>query len=88
MVCEESVTAFDFMSVKQRRPGYKKPIWEGKFGRSLSTSTGELNYVSQSVDRLNNWYSKSVASPDGTKIRECEQPLDEHRGFGSDKKKL
>jgi len=68
---------------KQKRPGEKKPIVEGKRGADWNHDVGEFREIEQVADRQNNRYSKKVTRPNGEIVREVDEPLSEHRGRGS-----
>jgi hypothetical protein len=40
------------------------------------------------IDRAKNWYKKLITDPEtGKVVHHCEEPLTDHRGHGSAKKK-
>ena len=44
--------------------------------------------IERCIDKDNNHYKEIVVDPEtGEIIHQCEEPLSEHRGHGSDKKK-
>ena len=48
---------------------------------------GEWNRVEQVVDRRNNRYKKRVVNPrTGKVLRDVDEPLTAHKGYGSPKK--
>lgn len=76
--------AFSGVRHKQRRSGVARPILEGVRESQFDRSRRRWMSVIQIVDRLRNWYSKSVTDPStGEVIRRCEQPLSAHNGRGS-----
>ena len=96
--CQSLTRAFDVsarsdvvvgqkIGLKQKRPGFKKPIREIISGDDLFRLTGKLNKLDQVIDRENNLYYKRIIDPrTGEILRECKEPLSEHIGRGSNKK--
>jgi len=89
----ESVRAYDHASIKAKRPGQKKPIYDAKMGASQSTATGQWNQVEQIIDRTNtthdeSWYTKRVVTKDGDVLRDVSEPLKDHTGRGDAKPKM
>lgn len=84
----DSVQPHDMVQWKTRRPGFAKPIEEGKYGDSRFEKTGDWNALLQVVDRLNGWYRKFVYNPITGKVyRDESKRLSSHRNRGSAKPK-
>ena len=74
--------------MKHKRPGNKKPLYESIAGDDLYRKTGQWNKLTQEIDRENDRYRKMIVNPEtGEIIRQCDEPLSEHIGRGSDKPK-
>lgn len=88
MEIEEHVTLSTMLGVKQKRPGFKKPILEMKVGDSMSVD-GTIAQVDQVIDRTVDpaQYRKRVVKADGTVVRDISEPLSAHVGRGSAKPK-
>ena len=70
---------------KGERPGVRgRRLVEGRVGDSQS-SDGPWAYVEQLVDRINRRYRKLVRKADGHVVRDMDEPLDDHQGYGSAK---
>ncbi len=64
----------------------ERAIKEFKSYASMSTRLGRLMNVWQIVDRLNNWYTKTISdATTGEVVEHREHLLDEHKGRGSAK---
>ena len=70
----------------KKRPGRKSYYEKRKAGDSQSTQTGQWNRREQIVDRDNNRYRKRVVTPDGTVLRDVDEPLSDHQGYGDAKR--
>jgi hypothetical protein len=80
----ETVTLREKLGVKQKRPGFKKPIYESVGGDDLHRNTGEWSHLSREIDRLNDRYrEKIVSSKTGAVLREVDEPLSQHVNRGS-----
>jgi len=76
------------LGLKHKRPGHKKPVYESKSGDELYRDTGQWHKISREIDRENNRYRERIVDPKtGEVIRECDEPLTEHQGRGSAKRK-
>lgn len=75
------------MRFKAKRPGYKKPIYEGRYEPSVQRTTGIMMRLERFFDRINDWYRERISnSKTGEVVHSCEEPLSEHQGHGSAKK--
>ena len=71
---------------KGQRTGVRgRRLVEGSVGDSQSAD-GTWAFVEQLVDRIKRRYRKFVRTADGRVIRDVDEPLQEHRGFGSAKR--
>jgi hypothetical protein len=76
------------LSMKHKRPGFKKPIAEGKHGDELTKRTGKWAIRTRVIDRgENRYYERIVEKETGVVIHEIDEPLTSHTGHGSAKKK-
>ncbi len=80
----EALETHDQVAFKARHAGGKKPFLEGKAGDSQSAD-GRWATIEQVVDRANNRYRKKVTDSAGTIVRDVDEPLNAHRGYGSAK---
>lgn len=75
------------MSFKAKRPGRKKPIYEGVSKPSVQRTTGIMMRLERFFDRLTDRYREHVTNPTtGELVHSCDEPLSEHQGHGSAKK--
>ena len=85
----ESVIARDGLGVKAKRTGQKKPFVETLSFPSLFRRLGKLVHHQRVIDRDNNlYYEKIVDYETGAVLHEQKEPLSEHFGHGSAKKKV
>jgi hypothetical protein len=84
----ETMTAREKIGMKGKRGGKGKPFIETTSGDDLHKTTGKWNRLERVIDRENNLYSEKIIDPEtGRIIHQCEEPLSEHKGHGSAKKK-
>jgi len=83
----DSVTVRDGLGIKAKRPGEKRPHIETKSIPDHSISLDKLVHKEQIFDRENDRYFERITDYEsGEVIHECEEPLSQHLGHGSDKK--
>ena len=83
----ESVPLRDGLAMKAKRPGDKRPYVESKAVPDHSRKLEKLVHLERIVDRDNDRYFERVTDYEsGEVIRECDEPLSQHLGHGSDKK--
>jgi hypothetical protein len=83
-----SVTVRSKIGLKQKRPGYKQPIYESVSGDDLHRATGQWNELTREIDRENDRYRERIVNPQsGEVIRHVDEPLTNHTGRGSAKPK-
>jgi uncharacterized Zn finger protein (UPF0148 family) len=71
-----------------RRPGKSKIRVESVSGDDLYRKTGEWNKLERSIDRANNRYREKIVDPrTGAVLSTVDEPLDQHQGHGSAKRK-
>ncbi len=85
----DEVTFHADLGLKKRSPGFKsggrsRPAQEQWSGDQQSAN-GAWRDRQRVVDREHNRYVERVTDPDGTVIRDVDEPLDQHLGHGSDK---
>jgi hypothetical protein len=74
------------LGLKARTPGEKKPFIEQKTGNSYWHKMGKWMRRVQIIDRRGNRYVKRVDDPKtGEVVRDVDEPLTNHQGFGSAK---
>lgn len=68
---------------KGERPGVRgHRLLEVTSGESMSAD-GTWADVTQVVDRVNRRYRKRVVKADGFVVRDVDEPLEDHQGYGS-----
>ena len=88
VIVSETATVHEQVGIKARHGASGKPFLESKFGESLHRKTNEWVSREMTVDRENDRYKELIVHPGtGEVIHHCEEPLSEHRGHGSAKKK-
>lgn len=76
------------MSAKAKTPGGRKPFLEHLSGAFLRRKTREWVQKVRRIDRGEDRYFEEVTDPEtGEVIHHCDEPLSEHRGHGSAKRK-
>ncbi len=76
------------LGYKAKSQGKGKPYLEGRTGDDLYRKTGKWMLLERVIDRAKNWYKKLITDPEtGKVVHRCEEPLTDHRGHGSAKKK-
>jgi len=84
----ETMTLRDALGIKIRRGAGGRPFYEAKSGADLYRATGRWMERHLVVDRENDRYVERVSDPEtGEVVHVCEEPLSEHRGHGTAKKK-
>lgn len=84
----EVVTLRDGVGMKANRIGQKKPFVESISVPSHSRKLGKPVHHERLIDRDNDLYHEKVTEYEsGNVIHEQKEPLSEHVGHGSDKKK-
>lgn len=84
----ESLTIREKIRMKQKRLGYKKPIYESVSGDDLHRASGQWNKLTREIDRENNRYKEVIVNPEtGETLRHCYEPLTDHINRGSAKQK-
>jgi hypothetical protein len=76
------------MRVTGKELGRKKPFVEVRAEPSKSIKLGRNVHHERLIDRRNNRYAEKVTDPKTTDVlHECDEPLSQHRGQGSAKKR-
>jgi hypothetical protein len=71
-----------------KKPGQKKSPVESIKGDVYSVAKGKMVRIHRMIDRRRNLYYEKVHDPDTRDVlHEDEEPLSEHRGHGSAKRK-
>lgn len=84
----ETMTMREKLGLKGRHSGRKKPFIEQVSGDDLHRKSGKWMKHSRVIDRDNDSYHEVVKDPKSGKIvHECKEPLSQHRGHGSAKRK-
>lgn len=76
------------MRVTGKELGRKKPFVEVRAEPSKSIKLGRNVHHERLIDRRNNRYAEKVTDPKTRDVlHECDEPLSQHRGHGSAKKR-
>lgn len=87
VVIVASLTLRGGLRRKAKSPGDKRPHFEAFDGPNPSRDLGKLVHREQVIDRENDRYFERVTDYDtGKLLHECEEPLSQHSGHGTDKK--
>jgi hypothetical protein len=79
-----TIEARSDLGLKQRRPGFKRPIHEQKSGSSFSVRLKRWMRRTRVIDRENDCYAEKVVDPQtGETVHHCDEPLSAHQGHGS-----
>lgn len=84
----ETVTVREALGMKARHGIGGRPFYETKSGADLHRATGRWMQRDLVIDRENDRYVERVVDPEtGEIVHVCEEPLSEHQGHGTAKKK-
>jgi hypothetical protein len=76
------------LRLKGRHASGGKPFIEQTGGSDLHQKTGILMRLERVIDRARDWYRERVIDPrTGEVVHECEEPLSEHKGHGTAKRR-
>jgi hypothetical protein len=89
VLADRSKPKFKMWSAENHRPNGKsgKANWEITFASNFSARHGGLVHVSRRCDRVRNEYGESIEHSDGRLIESRREPLSEHIGHGTAKRK-
>jgi len=88
LTVEDRIDIHEQQVIKGKRKNEKRPFVEGKYGDEIYHETGEWREVNRTVDRDQNRYQeKIVNSRTGEVVKDISEPLDQHCGHGSAKRK-
>jgi hypothetical protein len=90
LTLEDTVKVYPSMRAIKETPGLprKKRMRVDLFqGWELRKSVGDMVKKLRRIDRDTRTYEERVETEDGTLLHECKEPLDQHKGHGSDKLK-
>ena len=74
------------LRTKGRRQGEKRPFQEQVVGDDLHRKSGRWMKLHRIIDRENDRYRETVTDPEtGEAVHECDEPLSDHKGHGSDR---
>ena len=84
----DSATVRERTRLKAKRPGESRPFLEHVQGDDLHRDSRTWMHLARTVDRENDRYSERIVDPaTGTVVHECDEPLSEHWGHGSAKRR-
>ncbi|HKO46634.1 MAG TPA: hypothetical protein VJV79_02870 [Polyangiaceae bacterium] len=76
------------LAYEARPAGTRKFSVQGKQGASFYRLTKRWHVLNRLIDRTNDRYREHIIDEEtGDVVRNCEEPLSEHQGFGSAKYK-
>jgi hypothetical protein len=85
---EDVVLVLDGMRMVGKRAGRARPLFEARTGASYFRSGQEWHHVERLVDRENDRYVEKITRiSTGEVVRHVDEPLSEHIGHGSDKRR-
>lgn len=84
----DNVQAREFVGLKGKRLGRKKPVYELQDGDQLERSTGRWMKKRRIIDYDRDLYEETVVDAETGEVRHvCREPLSEHWGHGSAKRR-
>jgi hypothetical protein len=86
----ETITVHELLRLKDRTAGGSRPFMEQVVGDDLHRKSGKWMKLQRVIDRVKKpaWYSEVITDPEtGDVVHKCEEPLSEHRGHGSAKRR-
>lgn len=84
----DDISLHDKLSAKVKKDGIKNPIKEIVQGDDYSYSKKKYMSKTRIIDRENDHYHEKVSDKEtGEIVHECDEPLKDHLGHGSTKKK-
>ncbi|MBL8124194.1 MAG: zinc ribbon domain-containing protein [Blastocatellia bacterium] len=84
----DTIAIYEMLGIKGKRPGQKRPFTEQKVGDDLHRKTGLWMKLKRIIDRDNDAYQETVSDPrTGQVVHHTDEPLSQHRGHGSAKRK-
>jgi DNA-directed RNA polymerase subunit RPC12/RpoP len=88
VVISGTIEVHEKLGLKARHGATGKPFLESVSGDDLHRKSGKWMTLERVIDRENDRYKEVVTDPvTGEIIHLCEEPLSQHQGHGSDKKK-
>jgi len=83
-----TVSAKSMLGAKAYEPGRKEPFLEHKTGDSFFRKAAKWVTRIMRIDRRGNRYTEHIYDPKtGETIHQCDEPLSEHKGHGSVRKR-
>jgi hypothetical protein len=83
---EDRAKAQERIELVGRHAGLRKFFVKQVSGVDLHRKSGIWMHLTRVIDRANDWYHERVVNPKtGEVVRECSEPLSEHRGHGADR---
>jgi hypothetical protein len=84
----DAITIREWLKERAKHQGIKGYVFEMISGDEFSQGQGQWVRKARLIDWQNDWYEEVVTDPEtGAIIHECSEPLSEHRGHGSAKRK-
>jgi hypothetical protein len=88
VVTSSTIEVHGQLRLKGRRASRGKPFIEQTVGSNLHRKTGIWMKLERVIDRARDWYRERVINPEtGEGIHDCEEPLSQHQGHGTAKRR-
>ncbi len=84
---KEDIKVHGFVRLKDKTKGFKKSLRETSAGDDYHRKSKQWNLLDRVIDRQHDQYKEVIKNKEGVVIHKCEEPLSNHRGHGSAKKK-
>lgn len=85
---EDNIVIQDQLNIKGRHSASKKSFFEERIGADFYIKEIEWHHVVRVIDRDNDKYIETITNPKtGAVIKNTEEPLSEHKGHGSAKRR-
>lgn len=89
IVIAERLEMHSQIGIKARHGDSGRVFLESKFGDDLHRKTGQWNHLERVINRKDDQYKEVISNPrTGEVIHQCEEPLSQHFGHGSAKRKV
>ncbi len=83
----ETVKVHDFLKLRHKIPGRKKPLSEISSGDDFHRDSKTWRKLERVIDRGKDWYTETIKDSFGEIIEHTSESLSKHTGHGSAKRK-
>jgi hypothetical protein len=85
-------TGRESITLKARAPGMRKMVVDAEAGADFHRDSGEWRHLTRRIDRSlqehdEPWYEETITDQSGRLVRRVSEPLRNHKGRGSARKK-